>query len=67
MIPTKLGEIDYNGYLVEVHYNEGLKKNPYLIRIYSWHEFPYESRVNKLEPNKLLDLIESIINEQERH
>jgi len=66
MIPTKLGEMDYNGYLVEVHYNQSLKKNPYLIRIYNWHEFPYESRADKLDYDELLILIERTINEYER-
>jgi hypothetical protein len=62
---TKLGEIDYNGYIVEVHYNPNLKTKPYLIRIYSWNEFPYESRTDKLEFDELIELIEGVIDEYE--
>jgi len=67
MIPTKLGEVNYDGYIVEVHYNTNLKIKPYLIRIYSCHNFPYECRIDKLEIDQLLDLIEKVIKDNESY
>ncbi|NDB59429.1 hypothetical protein EB001_13410 [bacterium] len=61
---TKLSEIDYNGYVVQIHYNPSLKTQPYLIRIYSWDNDPYEIRLEKVELKELSHLIDSSIGEK---
>ncbi len=62
---TKLGQIDYNGYIVEIHHNPILKKLPYLIRVFSWHNDPYELRVEKEDLSRLSSIIERIIEEND--
>lgn len=62
---TKLGEIDYGEYVVQIHYNPNLKTQPYLIRIYSWHDDPYELRVEKEQLSQLPSVIKKIIQEND--
>jgi hypothetical protein len=47
--PTKVDSIEHKGYIVELHHNPILKFKPYLIRVYSYNNDPYEIRVNKIQ------------------
>ena len=60
---TKLSEINYGDYIVQIHYSPNVKVKPYLIRIYSYHDEPHEIRVEKEELNTLSQLIDRAIGE----
>lgn len=63
--PTLLDSIDYNGYIVELHYNPILKCKPYLIRVFSYHNDPYEVRADRVELASFSSIIDGLIRENE--
>lgn len=63
--PTKVDSIEYNGYIVELHHNPMIKIKPYLIRVYSWHDDPYEYRAEHGELAKFSEIINNLIEENE--
>jgi hypothetical protein len=65
MNPTKIDSIDYNGYIVELHYNPILKCKPYLVRVFSWHNDPYEIRADRVELASFSTIINKLIEDNE--
>lgn len=49
-------ELEYN--VIEIHYNKRLKKNPYLIRVFSYNNCdPTELRANETEAKDLYNFL----------
>ena len=44
---TRLRTIVLEYDLIEIHYNENLKRNPYLVRVFSYNNDPVEFRVDE--------------------
>ena len=63
--PTKVDSIEHKGYFVELHYNPILKFKPYLIRVYSYHNNPYEIRADQSELAEFGKIINLLIETNE--
>ena len=63
--PTLVDSIDYKGYIVELHHNPLLKSKPYLIKVFSWNNYPYETRADHSELAKFGEIINRLIQENE--
>lgn len=43
--------------IIEIHYNENLKRNPYLIRVFSYNNDPVEFRIDESDMKNLYNFL----------